>query len=66
MKLLNNVITIIKKSRICRFVISICNDKTIWNPPNLSELTPMIFNPGLTHLSSEASILSVHSLELYR
>ena len=29
--------------------------KTKWRPPNLSELTPMIFNTGLTHLSLEAS-----------
>ena len=28
----------------------------IWRPPSLSELTPMIFNTGLTHLGSEASI----------
>ena len=27
----------------------------IWMPPSLSELTPMIFNMGLTHLGSEAS-----------
>ena len=26
-----------------------------WRPPSLSELTPMIFNTGLTHLGSEAS-----------
>ena len=25
-------------------------------PPILSELTPMIFNTGITHLGSEASI----------
>ena len=24
----------------------------IWRPPSLSELTPMIFNMGLTHLGS--------------
>ena len=29
--------------------------KNIWRPPSLSELTPMIFNTGLTHLGSEAS-----------
>ena len=28
----------------------------IWRPPSLSELTPMIFNTGLTHLGLEASI----------
>ena len=27
-----------------------------WRPPSLSELTPIIFNTGLTHLASEASI----------
>ena len=27
-----------------------------WRPPSLSELTPMVFNTGLTHLGSEASI----------
>ena len=26
-----------------------------WRPPGLSELTPMIFNIGLTHFGSEAS-----------
>ena len=26
-----------------------------WTPPSLSELTPMIFNMGLTHLGLEAS-----------
>ena len=28
----------------------------IWRPPSLSELTPMVYNTGLTHLGSEASI----------
>ena len=28
----------------------------IWWPSNLSELTPMIFNTGLTHLDSKASV----------
>ena len=28
----------------------------IWRPPSLSELTPMIFNMGLTHSGSESSI----------
>ena len=32
--------------------------KNIWSPLSLSELTPMIFDIGLTHLSSEASIYS--------
>ena len=31
-------------------------------PPSLSELTPMIFNTGLTHLGSEASISSYKNL----
>ena len=26
-----------------------------WRPPSLSELTPMKFNTGLTHLGSETS-----------
>ena len=30
-----------------------------WRPPNLSELTTMISNTGLTHLGSEASILKL-------
>ena len=29
-------------------------NKNKWKPPNLSELTPIIFNTGLTHLGSEA------------
>ena len=43
----------------------------IWRSPSLSELTSMIFNKGLTHLGSEASIYSnsfikngKHSLDL--
>ena len=28
----------------------------IWRPPSLSELISMVFNTGLTHLGSEASI----------
>ena len=31
----------------------------IWRPQSLSELTPMIFNTGLTHLALEASICVV-------
>ena len=31
---------------------------SIWCLPNLSELTPMIYNMELTHLGSEASIYS--------
>ena len=30
-------------------------DYYIWRPPSLSELTPMIFDMGLTHFGSEAS-----------
>ena len=29
---------------------------TIWRPPSLSKLTPMISNMGLTHLGWDASI----------
>ena len=32
--------------------------KAVWRHSNLSELTPIIFKTGLTHLSSEASISS--------
>ena len=28
----------------------------MWRPPSISELTPMIFNMGLTHLGSGTSI----------
>ena len=27
-----------------------------WRPPSLSELTPMVFNTGLTHLGLKATI----------
>ena len=30
-----------------------------WRSPNLNELTPIIFNTGLTHLGSEASKYSI-------
>ena len=33
----------------------IMDNKDIWRPPSLSELTPTIFNMGLTHLGSDAS-----------
>ena len=36
-----------------------------WRPPRLSELTPMIFNTGLTHLGSEASIYTRKILSIY-
>ena len=29
--------------------------KVNWRPPSLSDLIPMVFNTGLTHLGSEAS-----------
>ena len=29
--------------------------KVSWRPPRLGELTPMLFNTGLTHLGLEAS-----------
>ena len=32
---------------------------SIGRPPSLNELTPMVFNTGLTHLSSQASIGTV-------
>ena len=38
-------------------LFEICMNKyNIWRPPRLSELTQMIFNTGLTHLGSGASI----------
>ena len=37
-------------------IIDLSLDK--WRFPSLSELTPMVFNMGLTHLGSEASNLS--------
>ena len=38
----------------------------IWRPTSLSELTPMIFNVGLTHLRWEASILKlIHSTFIF-
>ena len=38
---------------------------TVWRPPTLSELTPMIINMGLTHLDSEGSISQVKDIKLY-
>ena len=37
---------------ICSYTKS--NDK--WRPPSLSELIPMVFDTGLTHLGSDTSI----------
>ena len=34
--------------QVCLFII--------WRPPSLSELTPKLFNTGLTHLGFEAFI----------
>ena len=41
-------------------------DNDIWRHPSLSELTPMLFNTGLTHLESQASILSRTNLSYDR
>ena len=53
---------ILQKTRIevcLKFLIAFCLiDK--WRPPRLSELTLLIFNTGLTHLSSEASKYSLY------
>ena len=35
------------------------NINYIWRPSSLSELTPIMFNMGLTHLGSEASICDI-------
>ena len=35
----------------------------IWRRPSLSELTPIIFNTGLTHLGSVASIYTIKLLQ---
>ena len=46
-----------KQSRdLCFFDIYNILLLDIWRPSSLNELTPMIFNTGLTHLRSEASI----------
>ena len=37
-------------------IFSLMKKLIIWKPPSLGELTPIIFNKGLTHLGSEASI----------
>ena len=39
----------------CSFIMTV-KLQYIWRPPSLSELTPMIFNMGLTQLGLEASI----------
>ena len=36
----------------------------IWRPLSLSELNPMIFNTGLTHLGSEASICCLEFMKV--
>ena len=49
-------------------IVSIGGNLNIWRPPSLSELTPMLFNMGLTHLGSETSIyteyLYIYSIEM--
>ena len=35
----------------------------IWRSPSLSELTPMLFKKGLTHLASEASKSTIANIE---
>ena len=44
----------ILKSYIC-YIKSRIDANYGWRPSSLSELTPMLFNMGLTHLGSEAS-----------
>ena len=34
-----------------------------WSPPSQSELTPIVFNTGLTHLGSEAFISSLELVD---
>ena len=41
-------------------ILNVIRSYDIWRPPSLRELTPMIFNTGLTHLDSEASIYSLN------
>ena len=36
-----------------------------WRPQNLSELTPMISNTGLTHLGSKSSMYSQYTIILH-
>ena len=50
---LNNI----KLTKIILFYLNKYREM-IWRPPSLSELTPMIFYRGLTHLRSETSISS--------
>ena len=54
-KILNQCFQIINLVLIPSTYILIFFNIYIWRPPSLSELTPMIFNTGLTHLGSEAS-----------
>ena len=46
---------LLDKKYKCETTISIFFGVSIWRPSSLSELTPMIFNMGLTHLGSKAS-----------
>ena len=38
----------------------------LWRPPSLSELTPMIFDMGLTHLGSEASKYQTYLIYVFK
>ena len=42
----------------CKMQVNVSQE--IWKSPSLSELTPMLFNTGLAHLGSEASIFKEH------
>ena len=44
----------LSKLNSCAFFIIYINMMSNWRPPSLSELIPMIFNTGLTHLGPEA------------
>ena len=51
----NHATSMVSKLNFNERLFDLCN-KPIRRPPNLSELTPMIFNTGLTQLGSEAPI----------
>ena len=53
-------VKLINTTKVILVIITVNIEFTIWRPPSLSELTPILLNTGLTYLSSMASIQSLN------
>ena len=56
-----NIYMALHKMMLILLFFSYSNMSFIWKLPSLSELTPMIFNTGLTHLGSQTSNYNIQN-----